>query len=81
MWSKVMKKEAVHVLMLNKINSNIQTIKEGSGDLTSDKGFEDALFEISTTSRDIKNQVTFKLKDEFYGWFDPFNYICFDEHS
>ena len=43
-----------------------------------DEEFEKQLFEVSTQGRDIKNQVTFKLKDEFYPWFDPFQYISFD---
>ena len=46
-----------------------------------DEVFEKQLFEVSTQSRDIKNQVTFKLKDEYYPWFDPFFYVSFDQHS
>lgn len=43
--------------------------------------FEEALFEVSTQSRDLKNQIKFKLKDEFYPWFDPFQYISPEHHS
>lgn len=46
-----------------------------------DEEFEKQLFNVSTQSRDIKGQVTFRLKDEFHSWFDPFHYISFDQHS
>lgn len=46
-----------------------------------DNVFEDALFEVTTQSRDMKNQVTFKLKEEYYGYFDPFQYVLPDQHS
>jgi hypothetical protein len=73
MWSKAMKKEAVHLLLLNKVNVNIQTLKEKMVEIfAKDNVFEDALFEVTTQSRDMKNQVTFKLKEEYYGYFDPF---------
>ena len=83
MWSNTMKKEAVHLLMLNKLNANIQVLKESQSIeiLAKDQVFEDALFEVSTQARDIKNQVTFKLKDELYGWFDPFQYLTFADHA
>ena len=29
----------------------------------------------------MKNQVTFKLKEEYYGHFDPFQYVLPDQHS
>jgi len=51
-----MKKEAVHLLMLNKVNANIQVLKESSIELLAkDSTFEEALFEVSTQARDIKN--------------------------
>lgn len=48
---------------------------------TKDEIFEEMLFEVSSQSRDIKNQVTFKLKDEYYGWFDPYYYVLPDQYS
>jgi hypothetical protein len=76
-----MRREAVHLLMLSKLNANIQSLKERGNELAQDRVFEEMLFEVSAQSRDIKNQVTFKLKDEFHGWFDPFYYLSFDDHS
>jgi hypothetical protein len=82
MWSKAMKKEAVHLLLLNKVGVNIQTLKEKMVEIfAKDNLFEDALFEVTTQSRDIKNQVTFKLKEEYYGYFDPYHYVLPDQHS
>ena len=49
--------------------------------LAKDEHFEEALFEVSEQSRDMKNQLTFKLKEEFYGWFDPYQYILPNQHS
>ena len=49
MWSKAMKKEAVHLLLLNKVNVNIQTLKEKMVEIfAKDNVFEDALFEVTT---------------------------------
>ena len=79
LWFKAVKKEAVHLLLLNKVNSSIQILKQSMIEIyPKDEEFEKQLFEVSTQGRDIKNQVTFKVKDEFYPWFDPFQYISFD---
>jgi hypothetical protein len=68
--------------MLNKVNSSIQALKESMIEIfPKDEEFENQLFKVSTQSRDIKGQVTFRLKDEFHSWFDPFQYISFDQHS
>tara|TARA_B110000285_G_C14837253_1_gene473675 strand:- start:177 stop:326 length:150 start_codon:yes stop_codon:yes gene_type:complete len=49
MWSQAMKKEAVHLLLLNKVNVNIQTLKEKMVEIfAKDNVFEDALFEVTT---------------------------------
>ena len=49
MWMQSMKKEAVHVLMLNKVNANIKTLKEKMmAAISKDENFEKALFEVST---------------------------------
>jgi len=40
-----------------------------------DEIFENMLFEVSNQGRDMRNQVTFKLKDEYYPWLDPYQYI------
>lgn len=78
-WTQAVKKEAVHLLMLNRVNVSIQNLKKDMIEIfPKDEVFEDMLFEVSTQSRDIKNQVTFKLKDEYYCWFDPFLYISID---
>lgn len=85
MWKRAMKKEAVHQLVLNKVNSSIQTVKQGMksslGHLVEDKTFEAMLMEVSQQSRDISNQMTFRLKDQYYGHFDPFHYLSFDHNS
>ena len=46
-----------------------------------DDVFNEKLFEVSTQSRDMKNQVTFKLKDASYKVFDPFMYVQPDQNS
>lgn len=46
-----------------------------------DETFEEMLFEISDQSRDIKNQVTFRLKEGLYPWFDPYLYVSPDQQS
>ena len=75
-WEKAIKKEAVHLLLLNKFNVGIEKLRESMLEIfKKDENFEKALFDISTQSRDIKNQVTFKLKDEYYAWLDPYQYI------
>jgi hypothetical protein len=82
MWGKCMQREAVHLLMLQKVNVNIQALKEDMVEIfVKDEIFEKQLFEVSSQGRDIKNQVTFKLKDSYYDWFDPFMYISPDAHS
>jgi len=43
-----------------------------------DETFEEMLFEISDQSRDIKNQVTFRLKENLYPMFDPYLYVVPD---
>jgi hypothetical protein len=49
MWSNAMKKEAVHLLLLNKVNVNIQSLKEKMVEIfAKDNVFEDALFEVTT---------------------------------
>jgi len=49
MWRHAMQKEAVHLLMLNKVNANIGALKESSNEyLAKDPVFEEALFEVST---------------------------------
>ena len=39
------------------------------------------MFEVSEQGRDINNQVTFRLKPEYYPWFDPFQYGMPEQHS
>jgi len=71
-----MKREAIHLLMLNKANVNIQVLKKAANEiLEKDEVFEEQLFSVSTQGRDNKNKVTFKIKDEEIGMFDPFFYI------
>ena len=71
-----MQSEAVHLLLLHKKNVGIDALKKATGPiLEQDKLFEAKLFEVSTQSRDIKNQMTFALKDEYYPWLDPFHYV------
>ena len=61
------------LLLLNKVNTSIEGLKESMVEtLLKDEVFQNSLFEISVQSRDRNNQVTFKLKDEYYSWFDPF---------
>lgn len=82
MWTKCMKREAVQLLMLHKVNVGIQTLKQEMSEvLAKDSVFEQQLFEVTSQGRDLKNQVTFRLKEEFYPWFDPFFYIAPDHHS
>ena len=60
-------------MLLNKVNTSIEGLKESMVEtLLKDEVFQNSLFEISVQSRDRNNQVTFKLKDEYYSWFDPF---------
>jgi hypothetical protein len=60
-------------LLLNKVNTSIEGLKESIVEtLIKDEVFQNSLFEISVQSRDKNNKVTFKLKDEYYPWFDPF---------
>jgi hypothetical protein len=48
-WKHAVKKEAVHLLLLNKVNSNIGAIKENTIEtLAKDEHFEQALFEVSS---------------------------------
>ena len=48
LWKQALRKEAVHLLMLNKVNVNIQTLKEKIIDiLEDDQMFEDTLFEMT----------------------------------
>lgn len=46
-----------------------------------DKVFEEQLFNVSTQSRDIRGQTTFKLKQEYLVWFDPMLYYNPEDHS
>lgn len=62
-WKHALKREAVHQLILNKVNTGIAEIKEQIPEIFDrDEVFEEMLFESSHQSRDIKNQVTFRLK-------------------
>ena len=48
-WKLAVKKEAVHLLLLNKVNSSIGVLKESMIEvLAKDEHFEEALFEVST---------------------------------
>lgn len=77
-----MRNEAVHLLLLNKQNVGIEALKQAIGPiLLQDEVFEQQLFQVSIQSRDIKNQVTFKLKDEFFPWLNPFHFINPSNHS
>ena len=49
--------------------------------MVKDEVFQDVLFEISDQSRDANNQVTFKVKEQYIKWFDPFQYVLPDQHS
>lgn len=49
--------------------------------LVKDGTLQDKLFEISEQSRGKGNQVTFKLKDEYFTWFDPFYFVQPDKQS
>lgn len=68
--------------MLNKMNVGIQSLKQKMVEIfPKDDVFNEKLFEVSTQSRDMKNQVTFKLKEASYKVFDPFMYVQPDQNS
>ena len=72
-WENALKKEAVHLLLLNKFNVGIDKLRESMLELfKGDEVFESMLFDASDQGRDMRNQVTFKLKDDFYPWLDPY---------
>lgn len=82
LWAQALKREAVHLLILNKVNTGIRQLKEQMSEIfEKDETFEEMLFEISDQSRDIKNQVTFRLKDNLYPMFDPYLYVVPDQQS
>lgn len=48
LWRHAVKKEAVHLLLLNKVNTSIGVLKESMIEvLRKDEYFEEALFEVS----------------------------------
>ena len=48
MWKEALQKEAIHLLMLNKVNVNIQTLKENMMNILEDDPiYEDKLFEVT----------------------------------
>tara|TARA_B110000285_G_C14559260_1_gene352737 strand:- start:55 stop:312 length:258 start_codon:yes stop_codon:yes gene_type:complete len=48
LWKQALRKEVVHLLMLNKVNVNIQTLKDNMIEiLEDDPMFEETLFEMS----------------------------------
>jgi hypothetical protein len=50
------KKEAVHTLLLNKVNTSIEGLKESMVEtLLKDEVFQNCLFEVSVQSRDKNN--------------------------
>lgn len=56
LWKDALKKEAVHLLMLNKVNTPIADLKKSMfGTLAKTKSFQDVLFEVSDQNRDINN--------------------------
>ena len=82
MWTKAVKREAAHLLLLNKVNTGIREIKETMSEMfRTDETFERMLFEVSDQQRDVKNQVTFRLKEENYKIFDPYLYTSPDRQS
>ena len=81
-WAKALRKEAVHLLLLSKVNTGIQVLKGSMVEVfAKDEVYEEQLFEVSTQSRDMRNQVTFTLKDQYYPWLDPYHYILPDQQS
>jgi len=51
-----LKREAVHLLLLNKYNSNIEILRESTLEVfAKDEVFEEQLFEVSSQSRDMRN--------------------------
>jgi hypothetical protein len=55
-WKHALQKEAVHLLLLNKVNTSIGVLKESMTEtLRKDEFFEEALFSVSEQSRDIRN--------------------------
>jgi len=82
LWRKVVRREAAHLLLLSKPNVSIKDLKENMTEIfPKDDIFEEELFSVSTQSRDKKNQVTFNLKEEFVGMFDPFFYVSPNQYS
>ena len=77
--------------MANKPGAPIEALRSSMPDyLVKDENFQEKLFEISDQSRDKSNQITFKLKDQFIPWFEPFfqsgintsqeSFQMFDQH-
>ena len=55
-WESAIKKEAVHLLLLNKFNVGIEELRSNMLEVfKKDERFENMLFEVSTQGRDIKN--------------------------
>ena len=49
LWAQAVKKEAVHLLLLNKVNVSIQSLKQDMIEIfPKDEVFEEMLFEVST---------------------------------
>jgi len=58
-----MKKEAIHLLLVNKEFVPIEVLKNQTA-LTTDEVFEKQLFLVSEQRRDGRGMITFKIKDE-----------------
>ena len=70
------------MLLLNKPNASIDDIKQQMADsLVKDGALQDQLFAVSDQGRGKMQMVTFKLKEQFLGWFDPFYFLAPEKQS
>ena len=75
-----MLKEACHFLFVNKEFVPIEVLNKMTI-LTADPVFEEQLFKVSEQRRDGRGMMTFKVKDEYVKFLDPFMYVNPSHHS
>lgn len=82
LWEKALAREAVHLLLLNKPRATIDEVKgQMAESLVKDGALQDQLFAVSDQARGRQHMVTFKLKEQYMNWFDPFYFLAPEKQS
>lgn len=66
----------MHILIKGRGSGDMKYLKEESETIYSENEmFEDTVLEVADCSKDSTGKISFKIKEDYLQWFDPYFYL------